>query len=381
MSRKAIIGSAALVAGVLLWMAWARADDPPAPKRPGPVGTWEIKGTDTDETEWTGTLVLRRKKGALVGYIDWSGKGGKGDGASGREFVRATYDPKTRQLKIAGQRVQDANRIGPGNYQAELSEDGSRLEKGEWSDAGNGKWTARRTAKATRPPDDSAEETGFVERVYTGPRGAEFKYVVFVPHDYKKDGEKAYPVIVFLHGFGEGGTDGWAPTKFGIGPAIEEKEKTFPFLVVFPQARRGWYTGEADEKRVVAILDDALKAYRGDPKRVYLTGWSLGGLGAWDLAVAYPERWAAVVPVCPGAASPDTSEAARAKDLPFWLFHGAQDDAAPIKNSRKIVKALKAAGAEPKFDIDPDAGHTYEYVNGIYANEDLYKWLLMQSRE
>jgi pimeloyl-ACP methyl ester carboxylesterase len=380
MSRGVIAGGLAPVAGVWVLLACARADDPPGPKKPGPAGTWTIKGTDMDETEWTGKLVLRRDKGALVGYINWSARGGKADGASGREYVRATYDPKTRLLKMTGERLQDANMIALGTYQAELSEDGSRLEKGGWSDAGSGKWTAARRTRKPAPPD-APVETGFVERTYTGPRGGEFKYVVFVPHGYKKGGDKTYPVIVFLHGFGEGGTDGWAPTKYGIGPAIEDNEKKFPFLVVFPQARSGWYTGAADERRAVAILDDVLKSYRGDPKRVYLTGWSLGGLGAWDLAVAYPERWAAVVPVCPGAATPDTSEAAKAKDIPFWLFHGEQDDAAPIKNSRRIVKALEAAGGTARFDIDPDAGHTYDYVNGVYANEDLYKWLLEQRRE
>jgi predicted peptidase len=181
------------------------------------------------------------------------------------------------------------NGIASGTYEARLSDDGSTLEKGKWSEAGTGAWTAKRTRK--KPA--RLGERGFLERIYTGPKGGKFKYVVFVPHDFKKE-DKKYPVILFLHASGESGKDGWAQTKIGVGPWIQ-------------------------------------KEFRGDPQRQYLTGWSLGGLASWRLAADHPKRWAALVPVCSGAGAPDTALAPKIKNIPCWCFHGAQDEAAPSR--------------------------------------------------
>lgn len=367
----------ALFVCVLVLTPCARTIAQSAPKAPGPVGTWEIKGADMGGTQWTGAMVLTMAdKGAIVGHIDWSGSGGKYDGASGREHVRATYDSATRALKVKGERLERANKIGLGAYSAELSEDGARLEKGKWSDEDTtGKWAAKRTETGAKAPASVvAEKTGFVEHVYTGPNGGKFKYVVFIPHDYKKDGDKTYPVILFLHGVGENGTDGWAPTKVGIGPMVQANEKTFPFIVAFPQSRSDKLGNANEQKRAAAILDEVLKSYKGDPKRVYVTGLSAGGASTWDMAVAYPDRWAAIAPVCCAGSVPE--EAARIKHIPCWCFHGAKDQAAPIKLSRMMIKALEAAGGKPRFTIDPEGAHTVEYFDSVYKNQDLYKWLL-----
>src|SRR5262245_53534593 len=100
-------------------------------------------------------------------------------------------------------------------------------------------------------------KTGFVNREYKGPEGAG-EYVVFVPHDYK--GDKAYPLILFLHGLGESGSDGLKQTKVGLGPAIKKKEKKFGFIAVFPQSqKRTWFANSDDGKRAVAILEEVQK--------------------------------------------------------------------------------------------------------------------------
>ena len=127
-----------------------------------------------------------------------------------------------------------------------------------------------------------------------------------MPHDYK--GDKEYPLILFLHGSGETGTDGKKQTKVGLGPAMRKQEKTFPFFVLFPQSqKRTWKADSKDAKRALAILDEVQKEYKIDDKRLYLTGLSMGGYGTWSLAAKYPDRWAAIVPVC-GGGDPDQAQ-------------------------------------------------------------------------
>src|SRR5437868_7064446 len=118
------------------------------------------------------------------------------------------------------------------------------------------------------------KKTGFLDRVYKDASGKEAKYVLFVPHDY--DGKKEYPIILFLHDPREHGTDGKKQAGTDLGKAVKEREKEFPCIVVFPQPERTWQADSDDGKRAVAILDAVMKEYKTDPKRVYLTGLSMG---------------------------------------------------------------------------------------------------------
>src|SRR5205085_12098941 len=138
------------------------------------------------------------------------------------------------------------------------------------------------------------------------------------------------------------------------GPAIKKQEKTFPFITIFPQSqKRTWQAGTPDADRALAILDEVQKEFKVDEKRVYLTGLSMGGYGTWSLAAKYPERWAAIAPVCGGvggfrrAPTADDFKAAadKVKDIPCWCFHGDADNAVPVGQSRGLIKALWAAGA------------------------------------
>jgi predicted peptidase len=218
-------------------------------------------------------------------------------------------------------------------------------------------------------------KTGFIDRVYKGTDGTEVKYVVFVPADYK--GDKPYPLILFLHGAGETGTDGTKQTKTGIGAAIRKQEKTFPCIVVFPQSQKGgWRAESAEGKRAVAILDEVAKEFKVDDKRIYLTGLSMGGMGTWSMAAAHPEKWAAIVPIC-GRGDPATAE--KIKDIPCWCFHGDADTAVKVEGSRNMIKALEAAGAKPKYTEYPGVGHNS--WDRAYATKELWEWLLMQQKK
>jgi predicted peptidase len=223
--------------------------------------------------------------------------------------------------------------------------------------------------------------TGFVERVFKNANGTESPYVVFIPHDY--DGSKSYPVILFLHGAGESKdpkgkkTSGKMPVEVGIGPAIKKREKTFAFIVVIPRAEGfGWGANTANGKRAIAILDEVMKEYKVDPQRQYLTGLSMGGIGTWSLAVAYPDRWAAIVPIC-GRGDPSAAE--KIKHLPCWCFHGDADKAVPVSGSRDMIEALRKAGGSPKYTEYPGVGHNC--WDRAYNTDELYQWLLEHKRK
>ncbi len=216
--------------------------------------------------------------------------------------------------------------------------------------------------------------TGFVDRVYTDPKGSEFKYVLFVPQAYTPGAE--FALIVYLHGSRGRGEDGKKPSTYPPGQYVRKNEKEFPAFVLFPQARETWKADSDDGWRVLAVVDAVIKDYKVDPKRVSLTGQSMGGTGTWALAAKYPDRWAAIAPVC-GRTDPATAPAL--KSMPCWCFHGDADPTIPVGNSRKMVAALKAAGGEPKYDEYPGVGHNS--YDRAYAMPELYDWLVRQKRK
>jgi predicted peptidase len=126
----------------------------------------------------------------------------------------------------------------------------------------------------------------------------------------------------------------------------------------------------------MAMLDAALRQYNLDADRVYLTGLSQGGHGAWVLAARHPERWAAIAPIC-GYGDPKAI-AEPIKSLPVWCFHGDGDQAVPVAQSQAIVAAIKAAGGEPKLTIYPGVGHNS--WDKAYRDEPLADWFLEHRR-
>jgi predicted peptidase len=225
---------------------------------------------------------------------------------------------------------------------------------------------------ALAPMTRAGEKTGFLDRVYKDADGKEAKYVLFVPKDY--DGKKAFPLILFLHGAGETGEDGQKQAKVGLGKAIKEQIDTFPCITVFPQSqKRTWKADSDDGKRALAILDEVEKDYKVDKKRVYLTGLSMGGFGTWSFATAYPERWAAIVPICGGG---DPKNVEKMKNIPCWIFHGDADKAVNVEKSRDMKKALESAGGKPNYTEYEGVGHNS--WDKAYATKELYEWMLKQ---
>jgi predicted peptidase len=223
--------------------------------------------------------------------------------------------------------------------------------------------------------EEDTVKPGFHKKTFKNADGTTSPYVVFIPHGY--DGKKEFPVILFLHGAGEtkGGTK--EPVEVGIGPAIKKREKTFPFIVVIPQSeKRTWQASSDDGKRAIAILDETMKTYKVDAKRQYLSGLSMGGFGTWSAAAAYPDRWAAIVPICGGG---NPKDAAKIKDIPTWVFHGDADTAVPVKRSQDMVAALREAGGKPKYTEYPKVGHNSWDM--AYGDKELFSWLLEQKKK
>ena len=224
----------------------------------------------------------------------------------------------------------------------------------------------------SRAGRDDVPRAGFIKEVYKSADGHEAKYVVFIPHHY--DGKSAFPTILFLHGSGAIGNDGQKQVAGALANAIRKGEESFPFIAVFPQSNEGgWTAGSVGGKRALAILDEVETRYKVDKKRTYLTGLSMGGEGTWSLAAAYPDRWAAIVPICGGG---DPKVAAKIKDIPCWCFHGDADKLIPASASREMIRALSRVGGRPLYHEFPDVGHNCWDL--AYAMPDLYEWLLLQ---
>ncbi len=216
---------------------------------------------------------------------------------------------------------------------------------------------------------------GFVEKVFKDDAG-EHKFAVFVPPSYSPN--KPLPVILFLHGAGERGTDGRLHLNVGLGALVKAREANFPAIVVFPQCEnthgrvlQGWLAGTPDADRALRILEQVEKDYRIDSKRRILTGWSMGGFGAWSIAAADPSRWSALVPVAGGS---NVEWAEKLKDLPIWAWHGDDDHAVLVHRSREKIDALKSAGATPRFT--EIAGGDHDSWKVAYADDRLIAWML-----
>jgi predicted peptidase len=218
-------------------------------------------------------------------------------------------------------------------------------------------------------------------QLFTAKRpAARVKYLLFLPAGCAARSRRRWPLLLFLHGADERGADLRLVAKHGP-PRLAAHRPEFPFIVVSPQcpARHTW-----DTAALLALLDHVLKKFPVDRRRVYLTGISMGGYGVWNLAVAEPQRFAAIAPICGGGdvlpiylAPPAKERALRA--LPVWAFHGGRDDVVPVSESERMIGALRGIGAtDARLTIIPDAGH--DAWTETYDNPKLFEWLLARAR-
>ena len=231
---------------------------------------------------------------------------------------------------------------------------------------------AKPPAPATQPTANVAPKPGEQTAQHFETKVG-YDYLLYLPGDYDPSQAKAWPLMLFMHGSGERGTDIEVVKKHGP-PKLVAAGKQFPFILVSPQCPPNkWW--EADT--LVALLDDIQAKYHVDPDRIYVTGLSMGGFGTWDLVRHYPDKFAAIVPICGGG---DPQFVKRYAHVPVWVFHGEDDHTVPIKRSEEMVDALKNAGdPEVKFTRYPGVGHD-SWVKA-YDDPELYEWLLSHKRQ
>ncbi len=232
--------------------------------------------------------------------------------------------------------------------------------------------------------------TGFLNKAIVKD-GQEWRYVVYVPADY--DPAEKWPMILFLHGAGERGTDGLIQSEVGIGTAIRRHHDWFPAIVVFPQCPPNCFW-DAILDELDACIAKTRASYNVDPKRVYLTGLSMGGYGSWIWGATKTGLFAAMMPICGGGSLLDIGglseeplqasfgtlqeRVGKLATVPIWALHGADDQTVPPLRSQQMVKLVKEAGGDVQYTEFADTGHNS--WDKAYAKRKAINWLLKQRK-
>lgn len=234
-------------------------------------------------------------------------------------------------------------------------------------------------------------ETHTLRPAATNPTDDRAPFVVLPPAEVEP-GQK-YPLVLFLHGAGERGSDpALVLAHFPRLMATPEFRKRFPCYLVCPQCEAGKRWVEVDwsrqrhpvlqpeptlmMQRAMASLDQALAEFPIDPDRTYLTGLSMGGFGSWDLAMRRPEQFAAVVPICGGG---DPDKVQLVAKLPIWVVHGGADPVVPVARSREMVEALQKIGSPPRYSELKGVGHD-SWTPAYTDPEGVVPWMFSQRR-
>lgn len=243
--------------------------------------------------------------------------------------------------------------------------------------------------------DPVSAATAYSEESYKAPgseSGEVIKYRLLKPA--KIEPGKKFPVVLFLHGAGERGDNNLAQLKYFPTRMLQDdyREK-YPAFVIAPQCPNGKKWSDADwslktssplpekisdsAKAALGMLDDVIKNNPVDTNRVYLTGLSMGGYGSWDLASRFPERFAAVAPICGGG---DDKQAEVLKNVPIYAYHGDKDTAVPVERTRQMIEAIKKAGGQPKYKELPGVGHNS--WDAAYNDADgVVPWMFEQAKK
>ena len=214
-------------------------------------------------------------------------------------------------------------------------------------------------------------------------------YQVFVPLNY--DANQKRPLIIFLHGSGERGTDNQLQVNVGLGPVVKAQQSTWPAITVFPQVGLNESQRAGYVRLAQLSYDLMVKNYNIDPTRVYLTGLSAGGVYAFEALYKYPTRFAAIVPIaanmCPvcitGSTSSTQADAANAvaraaPTIGYWAFQGDADPNTPVADARVIASTWQKVNASAKYTEYPGVGHNS--WDAAYGTPALFTWLFAQHR-
>lgn len=202
----------------------------------------------------------------------------------------------------------------------------------------------------------------------------------------KHEGKR--PLIVFLHGMGERGSDNTAQLKY-LREFLRSAAKEGCYAIApqcpnttvwafFQKNQQGEVPANqpVPQKQVLEVVAALQKEFSIDESRLYLTGLSMGGFGSWDILARHPGLFAAAAPICGGG---DPAKAAAMKGTPIWAFHGDQDKAVPVQRSRDMVAAIKKIDGNVKYTEYPGVGHD-SWIKA-YGDPELLKWMLAQKKK
>ena len=231
----------------------------------------------------------------------------------------------------------------------------------------------------------------YKKREFRNPAGQTLHYRWYVPSDLKEN--ETVPILLFLHGAGERGDDNQKTLVHGAKDFLSDKLQSLQkCAILIPQCPHDqqwvnvpWTDDEhtlptepsTPLTLVSQLLDELCDTHPIDENRIYLSGLSMGGFGAWDLVSRAPNRFAAVIPICGGGDS-RAAVVEKFKHVPVWAFHGDADPTVKVKRSRDMIHALRTAGGEPEYTEYPSVGH--DSWTSTYANPKIYQWLLTHRR-
>lgn len=215
-------------------------------------------------------------------------------------------------------------------------------------------------------------------------------YRILFPDNF--DPKKSYPILFFLHGRGESGSDNQKQLTHGANQFLHPKfRKDYPAIVVFPQCPADSYWANVDirtikDKRefhfvrggkptkamhaLLGMVDNLLDKPYIDPKQVYVGGLSMGGMGTYEILRRRTGKFAAAFAICGGD---HVANVRKYKKIPLWIFHGEKDDVVPLAHSMTVVNQLKILGYEPKLTLYPEANHNS--WDSAFAEPQLLPWL------
>jgi predicted peptidase len=243
-------------------------------------------------------------------------------------------------------------------------------------------------------------DTGFLDRSITF-GATTSRYQVYVPIDFSA--AKTWPVILYLHGGGAQGVDALLPTVGGLANDIRARRDAFPAIVLFPQASPNTTWSQSDmQDLALRELEQTMAEFHGDPARIYLAGYSMGGVGAYRVAYRSPQKFAALIVIAGRVEAssargervsdadrklypylvdkdPFAALARQIKSLPTWLFHGDADESVPVEQSRRMAAALQKTGTFVRY-TEYYRGLHQETPNRAFADTDMLSWLWQQHR-
>ncbi len=222
----------------------------------------------------------------------------------------------------------------------------------------------------------------FEKRTFAWPRAPQdqLKYLLFKPKGF--DAQRSYPLVLSLHGGAprrrfEDMVEPYLPgLAYGLGRFVsDDTQDAHPCFLLAPWSDNSDWNKEK-LVLVTGLIDALQKEFKIDGKRIYVTGQSMGGWGTWSIITQYPDRFAAAVPICGGG---EPGEAARAKNIPIWAFHGTADGVVPVRYTRQMISALHRAGATPLYWEYQGADHSGT-AERAYCEPDLISWMFSKAK-